>query len=288
MKGTMMRSIAKKILEFGLAGCMAVVGLAGCSQPQAVEQPAAVEEEQPTYDLIIGAEDAAVVNFPMTNGTESVITGLQVKDVASADFSANLMTSSQEWEPGQVADVFFAGVLIADAEDGAADSSAASSAAGAASGAAAASDAADVTALEDLILNASYDLQLTMADGTTAVLHQLNLGSLMNAEDITIAVDAASGAAYLTYVEDDASASTLDAELQLIAEQEAALAAAAEAEAAAAAVTAAQTANQSQSSGSGGGGSYDSVAPSGGSGSGGSAPSQSEDACVAPDDLVFN
>lgn len=286
MKGTMMRSIAKKILAFGLAGCMAVVGLAGCSQPQAEEEaPAAVEEEQPTYDLIIGAEDDAVVNFPMTNGIESVITGLQVKDVASADFSANLMTSGQEWEPGQIADVFFAGVLITDAEDGAADSSAASSAAGT-SGTAAASDAADAAALEDLILNASYDLQLTMADGTTAVLHQLNLGSLMDAEDITIAVDAASGAAYLTYVEDDASASTLDAELQLIAEQEAALAAAAEAEAAAAA--AAQNANQSQSSGSGGDGSYDSIAPSGGSGSGGSAPSQSEDACVAPDDLVFN
>lgn len=294
-----MRSVAKKMLAFGLAGCMAVMGLAGCSQPQAEETSAAVEEEQPAYDLVIGTEDDAVVHLPVTNGTDGAITGVQVKDVASADYSANLMEPGQVWESGQVADVFFAGVLVDEVtvdgdakegeEGGASDSSAA--AAAAAETESVADDAAAIEAalLDDIILLPMFDVQITMADGSAVVLHQLTLGTLMYAEDIAINVDAESGAAYLTYVENGSSASTLIAELQVIAEEEALAQEAAEAEAAAAAA-AAQSASQPKSSGSGGG-SYDSVAPSGGgsgSGSGGSAPSQSEDSCVSPDDLIFN
>lgn len=50
----------------------------------------------------------------------------------------------------------------------------------------------------------------------TFVFHQLSLGSLMDDEEITIAVNPASRAVHLTYVEDNASVDILDAKFQLI------------------------------------------------------------------------
>lgn len=273
-----MKSISRILTAAGISACVAMMGLVGCSQPQQAEEPPAVEEQQPSYDLIIGTESDDVVNLPIKNDTDLTIVGLQFKSVGEAEYSANVMASDQAWEPGQTADVFFEGVSLGeDGDDAEAD--------GSSSDALAAASASG----EDLLLSDVYDVEFTAADGSAFVLHQLDLESLAGTEDVAVNFDATSGLGYLTYVEDGSQASTLETE-QAIADEAAALAQA-EAEAAAAAAeaeAAAQAAaQQSKSTGSGSGsksGGYDSV--SSGSGSG-SSPSQRQDSCVNPDDLAI-
>lgn len=308
-----MKNAFKRIVVFGVAVCLASFGLAGCAQQTAQEEAAPVAEEQPSFDLIIGTEDEAVVSVPFANGTDQPISGVQVKATSEETFSPNLMEASQLWEPEQVANIFFAGVMVADAQGAASDassSSISSSAAGAASSATSSAAATTVSSSSasasaddatDLLLNDSYDIQFTEQDGTAFVLHQLVLSSLAEAEELVVNVDPVSGLGYLTFVEGGEDVSTLAAEEE-IAAQAAAMQEQAEAQAAIQAeaeAAAAEAAKQSSGSGSGSssGGSYDSVGSSGsgsgsasgsGSSGGSSKPSQSEDSCVAPDDLIFN
>lgn len=286
-------SMKGKTIALALAGCMAFFGLSACSSQQGPEQEEAEIVEEPTCELVIGNEDVEVVNFPMTNGTDKTITGLQVKGVEEEAFSANLMRADQAWEPNQTADVFFADVIF---EGGAskADGAEASSSSKNDSSSSSTSSGASALPADDLVMNEAYDLQFTESDGTIFVLHQLVLASLADAEDITVNIDPASGQAYLAYVEEGDGATTLEAEKQIAAAEAAAAQAEAEAQAQAAAeAAAAEAAKQSQSNGSSGSGSrsggYDSVGQgSGGSGSGGSVPAQSEDNCIDPDDIVLN
>lgn len=285
-------SMKGKAIALALAGCMAFFGLSACSSQQEPEQEEAEIVEEPAYELVIGNEDAEVVNLPMTNGTDKTITGLQVKGVEEEAFSANLMRADQAWEPNQTADVFFADVIF---EGGAskADGAESSSSSKVDSSSSSISSEASALPADDLVMNEAYDLQFTESDGTIFVLHQLVLASLADAEDITVNIDPESGQAYLAYVEEGDAATTLEAEKQIAAAEAAAAQAEAEAQAQAAAEAAAEAAKQSQSKGPSGSGSrsggYDSVGQgSGGSGSGGSAPAQSEDNCIDPDDIVLN
>lgn len=279
-----MKNIVRKLTVASIAACFAALGLAGCAQQSAEEEPA-IEEQQPAYDLVIGIESDEVVDLPIKNQTEQAIVGLQFKLTDAAEYSANVMAADQVWEAGQTADVFFEGVAVeeemVDPEANEAEE-------------AAAEEASETG--EPLLLNEVYDVQLTAADGTVFALHQLSLTGLANAEDIAVSYDAATGFGYLTYLEDGAEVSTLESEQHIAdaaaavaqAEAEAAAAAQAEAEAQAQAEAEAAAAQQSRSSsyssGSGSGG-YDSV--SSGSGSG-SAPAQREDTCIDPDDLALN
>ena len=275
-----MKSITRILTVAGISACLAATGLVGCSQQEETveEEPVVVEEQQPSYDLVIGTESDDVVNLPITNDTDLTIVGLQFKSVGAAEYSANVMASDQAWEPGQVADVFFEGVALG--EDGEADD--------ASSNALAAASASG----EDLLLSDVYDVQFTAVGGSAFVLHQLSLASLVDTEDLAVNYDAISGLGYLTYMEDGAQASTLEAE-QAIADEAAAIAQAeaeaAAAEAAAQAAAEAEAAAQQSKSSNGGSGSKSSGYDSTTSGSGsGSTPAQREDYCIDPDDVLLN
>lgn len=281
-----MRHIIRKAVVAGIAACFATVGLVGCGQQEEAIEEEPIVEEQPVYDLVIGAESEEVVDLPITNDTEKTIVGLQFKLTDAADFSANVMTADQAWEQGQTADIFFEGVAIeeepiSEGGEGADDQ-------------AAQDEAADAD--EALLLNETYDLQLTTSDGGSIVLHQLSLTGLMGAQDITLKVDPVSGLGYITYLEEDAEVSTLEGEQAIAAAAAEAAEAEAEAAAQAAAEAGAEAAAQrsqsstsyssgSSSSSGSGSSSYDSVSSSSTSSS---APTQTEDTCIDPDDLALN
>lgn len=274
-----MKSIIRTVAVMGIVACSAVMGLVGCSQQEAVEEEPAIEE-QPSYDLVIGAEGDSVVDLPIKNDTEQSIVGIQFKSMDAAEYSANIMAEGQVWEAGQVADIFFEGVVVAE---GAALPEGESNAA---QGEIAGAD--DEAASDVLLFTDVYDLQLTTVDGGVIVLHQMNLAGLVGMQDMAVKYDVASGLGYLIYQDDGSEVSTLESEQRVAAEQaqaeaEAAAAEAAEAEASA---KAEQQAQASRSASGRNSGSYDSVSL--GSGSGGSVPSQSEDACINPDDLALN
>lgn len=274
-----MKRVISKCCTVGLAACFAMAVFTGCSQQKAEEEP--VVEEKPSYDLVIGVESSEVVDLPIKNDTEQAIVGFQFKSVDTEEYSANVMSADQTWEAGQIADIFFEGVAVAEK---AAQSSEASHTAQENT----AAESEESAAAADLLLNEVYDLQLTTADGATIVLHQLNLTGLVGKQDLAIRYDATSGLGYMTYLDDDAEVSTLESEQQIAAQAQAEAEAAAAAEAEAEAEAAAEAERQAQSSRSSGGyssGGYDSV--SSGSG-GGSAPSQTEDTCINPDDLALN
>lgn len=274
-----MKNIIRTLAIMGTAACFAVVGLVGCSQQEAVEEEPAIEE-QPSYDLVIGAESDSVVDLPIKNDTEQSIVGVQFKLMDAPEYSANIMTADQVWEAGQTADIFFEGVAVdeetalPEEESNAAQNEAAT---------------ADEAAADALLLTEVYDLQLTMVDGSVIVLHQMNLVGLAGMQDMVVKYDATSGLGYLIYQDDGSEVSTLESEQRIAAEQtqaEAEAAAAAEAAEAEAAAEAERQAQASRSFGGGNSRSYDSV--SSGSGSGGGAPSQAEDTCINPDDLALN
>ncbi len=272
-----MKNIIRTLAIMGTAACFAVVGLVGCSQQEAVEEEPAIEE-QPSYDLVIGAESDSVVDLPIKNDTEQSIVGVQFKLMDAPEYSANIMTADQVWEAGQTADIFFEGVVVEvegsmpDSEEVQNETVVGASETG-----------------EDLLLNEVYDVQFTASDGTLFVLHQLSLTGLVGVEDIAVKYDAATGFGYLTYLENEAEVSTLESEQHIAdaaaavaqAEAEAAAEAEARAQAEAEAAAAAQQ-SHSYSYGSGSGG-YDSVSNNSGS----SAPAQREDTCIDPDDLAL-
>ncbi len=277
-----MRSRFKIALPLASAACAAALALVGCSAGVQEEAP---EPEAPVYDMVIGQESPDTANLLIENETGRSIVGIQVKAVDATDLGPNVMAEDQVWDNGLVADVFFDGVAAPsqdlDASEGEATSSGAQEADASESG-----EASDDASAEEVLLSPVYDVHITYQDETTSDLHQLNLASLMSAENVMLRIDPASGITYLTYVQNGEEASTLMFEQQLVAEAEAAAQAQAEAEAAAAAEAeaeaqaAARTSRSSRGSGSGG---YDSVD----SGSY-SAPSQTEDSCVNVDELAFN
>lgn len=181
-----------------------VIGLVGCVQQTTEERP--VIEERSSYDLVIGAESAEVVNLSIGNGTGLSIVGLQFKLTDSVEYSANVMTAEQIWEAGQMADVFFEGAAIEEEGIVPEDSEAQYKAAAEAS-----------EAREDLLLSEIYDVQLTAVDGTVFALHRLSLTGLMGAENIAINYDAATGYGYLTYLEDGIEVGTLESEQHMAA-----------------------------------------------------------------------
>lgn len=265
-----MKNIFRAVVVAGVAACFALGGLAGCSQQQEPEEEAIVEE-QPAYDLVIGAESDVVVNLPIKNDTEQSIVGLQFKLTDAAEYSANIMAADQVWEAGQTANIFFEGVTLEEEVATPEESDAQNEAV---------IEASETG--EDLLLNEVYDMQFTTADGAAFALHQLSLMGLAGAEDIAVKYDPATGFGYFTYMENGAEVSTLEAEQAIadvaaaVAQAEAEAAAAAEAQAAAeaeAAAAAQQSRSYSYSSGSGSGS--------------GSAPAQREDTCINPDDLAL-
>ena len=281
-----MKRTTMRLAALGVAGCLTVAALAGCSAP--ADEPEAAPEPQQAYGIAIGTEDAGTATILMANDTGQAITTVATRTVDAAiapdavaeatSFEA-LPFSAEAWEPGQLAALFVddpAKEVAAGEAEEAAEAEGASSAEEAADEAA--NEAADGAAA-DVVLTESVDLQVTLADGATYVLHGINPEALAQAGDVAVHVDADVNVAYLTYTEDGAEVSTLMAETQA-AEAERALADAAAAAQGAAEVAADQAAAGAQSAGAA---TYDSV-PEAGSGS---APAQSEDACIDEGDLVL-
>lgn len=274
-----MKRTTNRLMALGMAGCLALAALAGCSAPA---QEPAPEPAKEAYGIAIGSEGEDTVTILVANDAGQPVTAVAARTVEAAvapDASAEaaafepLPLSAEAWEPGQVAALFVNDPQkVADEAEGAAEQ-------------AADAVADEGRAASDIIVAATVDLQVTLADGSTYVLHQIGPDALAKVEDVALHVDGEAGVAYLTYAEGGAEVSTLMAETQA-AEAEKALAEAA-ANAAAAADAAADQAVASVSaapSGASAASTYDEV-PSGGSAG---APAQSEDSCVAPDDIVLN
>lgn len=242
-----MKKATNRLVVLGVTGCLAAVALAGCSAPaeEATPEP---EPEATTeaFGIAIGPVDAGTDTILVTNDTGQAITAVATRTVDAAvapdavaeatSFEA-LPFSSEMWEPGQLAALSVDDpekeVAAGEAEEKA-EAQAATNANGSVS---AASNASSANGTADVVLAESVDLQVTLADGSVYVLHQIDPKALSQADGVALHVDADASVAYLTYVEDGAEVSTLAAELQA-AEAEKALAdAAIEAQAAVEAVT---------------------------------------------------
>lgn len=266
-----MMKLGKKMLAAGACGVLAMGLLAGCAQ-----------QSGPKYDLVIGQETETTLTLAMTNGTGQAIDGFSFMESGGLEFPASLMAEGDAWEPDAVAQLFLeadvqeevVGEVASDGEAAEGNTQNAEAEDGNAQD-------ADVAAGDDVVLNHTYDMQFSLADGSVATLHGLVLSDLVEAEDLTLMIDEESGLAYLTYTEDGSEVSTLDAEKQFKEAQEAAAAAAA-AEAEAQAQAAAEAAAQAAAAPDYGyaGGSYEPA----GSGS----VSQGSDSCVSEGDLVLN
>lgn len=248
-----MRKIGTYAVGVGLAVCLGVLPLAGCSQP--AEEPV-VEESGPAWSLAIGGD--AEPGLVVSNGTDRAIVGVAVKDSAAVEYPVNLLVDGTVWESGATALICYPAVaedmVVGDVAAGeSADAQGEDDAA-----------AASESLADELAVRQSYDIQLTAEDGTVYELHQVVADASM--DNAMLVLDQESGLAYLTYTVDGAEASTLEAEKAYKAQVDASAAAA---EAAAA---------QSYSYDYGGGSSYDDT-PSGGS-SGSDSVGQSGDTCI--------
>lgn len=253
-----------KVLVSGVFACALAFGITGCGGQQQTESQPEPEPEK-TY-RILGTESDDALSMVFTNDTDKEIVGLATKqsDVEAETYGKDLLASEEPWAAGEEVKLF--------CEDYDVDEVA----------------LAEDSPITDMELLPTYDIQMTFADLTTAVLHDV---TFHEAEEVQIHLDATSGVAYMTYLElDESETSTLQAELAVkaAAEAEAAAALQAQQEAEAAAAAAAAAAQQQSSSGSG---SRDYSYSSGNSGSGsgtGSGAGQSQDSCISPDDLVLN
>lgn len=251
-----------KMLASGLFACALAVSLAGCAGQQSEPDPEPEPEPEASY-RVLGTESDDALSMVFTNDTDKEIVSLATKqsDAAAEAYGKDLLAGEDPWAAGEAVKLF--------CEDYDVDEVALT----------------EGSPITDMELLPTYDIQMTFADLTTAVLHDV---TFQEAEDVQVHIDAASGLAYMTYLElDESETSTLQAELavQAAAEAEAAAALQAQQEAEAAAAAAAAAQQQSTS----GSGSRDYSYSSGNSGSGsGSGAGQSQDSCISPDDLVLN
>lgn len=252
----------KIVVARAASACLvAVLGAAmigGCSSQEATGE-AVVEEQQAEEEelLVIGEESEGALTMVFENATGKDVSGVATRQSGSADaaFSENMLGDGA-WAAGERARVCCAPFEATGST----------------------SDGGDVA------LRSAYDIQLTYADGTTSVLHGV---TFEEADEVSVAIDAESGLAYLAFDQDGSQATTLEAE-KAVKQQEDEAAAAAEAEAAAqeAAAQEAAAASAPADTGYDSGYTYDYSYSAGGSGSsGGSAGNagQSEESCLGGD-----
>lgn len=249
-----------KATAVSLTVAASLFAFCGCSssdtQDESASQDVPVVEDEKL--LVIGAESDDALTMEFANDTGKDIAGFAVRQSGNADaqYSDNML-SEGVWAAGDAAQVYCEPF---DAQGSTSDGA-------------------------EIALKPAYDIQLTFADQTTAVLHSV---TFEEADSVSVLIDAESGLAYLAYDQDGAEASTLEAEraIQQQAEAEAAAAARAQAEAeaqaaaeadaaAAAAEDPAPTYDYSYDY------SYAETSSNGGSAdSGSSNASQSEDSCM--------
>lgn len=246
-----------KILTVGLcAGLALTTVLGGCGAPeQPADQPVEVQQQEPELRVLGEEGDGPVMK--LTNGLGSAIDGLSIEEAGAEDYGDDLVGADGPVEADATVEVAFP-----------------------------ASD------------DESYDVQLVVGDDTYT-LHKVDPTTMADAT-VKLSDD---GLAYLVYEKDGAEESTLDDEQALVeaekkAQEEAAEAArqeearkaqeeadrqaeaerqaAAEREAAQAAEAQKQQSQPKQQT------QPKQQAPAQ------SAPSQSEDSCIAPDDLILN
>lgn len=200
-----MRSPIFTAMVSGATIFLLATGLTGCSQQAAkdetiTEVTPAQEESAPSNGPMVDAEDSGAISLSIKNDTGKTITAVQFKSTDATEYSANIMTDDQTWEPGQVTALFFGGTALEEVVEPASE------------------DAMDAAAIEasrtgePLMLNDVYDMQFTTTDGIVFSLHQLSLTGLSSVENIAVSYDAASGLGYLTYSENGVEESTLEGE----------------------------------------------------------------------------
>lgn len=178
--------------------------LCGCSSSQddsQDNQEASVQEESL---LVIGTQNDNSLSMVFRNDTGKDIIGVSAKQSGNAEvqFGANMIADGSTWTSGTGAQIF---VDSFDAEGTASDDT-------------------------QVQLRGAYDIQVTYSDQTASTLHGVTFGE---ASEVSVKIDAESGLGYITYVQDNSEASTLEAEKSVKQqEDEAAAAAAAQAKAA--------------------------------------------------------
>lgn len=253
----------KAVASAALA-CALTLGIAGCGGQQSESQP---EPEPEKSYRVLGTESDDALSMVFTNDTEKEIVSLATKqsDAAAEAYGTDLLAGGDPWVAGEAVKLFCENYEVTDVA------------------------IAEGSPAAEMELLPTYDIQMTFADLTTAVLHEV---TFQEADEVQVRLDASSGLAYMIYSEPDGTeSSTLQSEIaiQAAAEAEAAAALQAQQEAEAAAAAAEAAAQQQQSNSGSGSRDYSYSSGNSGSGSGsGSGAGQSQDYCISPDDLVLN
>lgn len=254
------KKVSKKIFLGGLVLVLGCFGMTGCAQESADPEPEpekqeVVEEEEEKLP-VIGKETDTALKIEATNATKKAIKGLSVKLSTDEAYPASLISGSEEIAKEETVEIFIEPIEAPQVE--------------------AEGEERGVT---DVEMRSVYNIQLTFDDDSVVELHNVGLDNIVSIE-LCLNED---NVAYLEYeTNEGAKESTLESELALIAEAEAAAQAQAEAEAAAQAQAEAEAAAQAEAAANESynydyGNDWGSSAGSG---------SQSEDTCV--DDLILN
>lgn len=187
-------------------GCL----LAGCGKEKSEEtEKKEVKEEEPevTYQ-VIGRESEDAYNILLTNSTEKVITGIQVKDSAQTEYPANMMSGSQKIEKDETVEFYYTPETIPGDN---ADEKGSDEKSGDAEN--------DVPEIADAVINVVYSLQVTFEDGTV---HELSSFAVDDIDEASICYE--DEVAFLTYKSksEDVEISTKEAELALKSDRDAA------------------------------------------------------------------
>ena len=107
-----MKEMKKKLLVLAGVLCMGLL-LFGCGKEKTEdkeeikkEEPAEKEEPENTCQ-VIGRESEDAYDILLTNKTDNVITGIQIKSSKQTEYPANMMGSSQKIEKDETVELYY-------------------------------------------------------------------------------------------------------------------------------------------------------------------------------------
>lgn len=190
---------------FVLAGILCIgVLFSGCKKEEPEEKKEVKEKEPEVTYQVIGRESKDAYDIFVTNDTENVITGIQIKNSEQAEYPANMMSGEQKIETDETVELYYTPETLPEdkaGEDNPAD------------------EAEDKPAIADAVVNITYSVQLTFEDGTV---HELSSFAVDDIDEVTVCYE--DEVAFLTYQSksQDVEISTKEAELALKSDREAA------------------------------------------------------------------
>jgi hypothetical protein len=194
-----------------LAGILCIgVLFSGCGKEKAEEKKEVEEEPKVTYQ-VIGRESKDAYEMLVTNNTEKVITGIQIKSSEQTEYPANIMSSEQKIEKDETVKFYYTSEesLEGKTAEGNIENE----------GAQISENGEGTPGIADAVINVTYSLQITFEDGTA---HELSSFAVDDIEEVTICCE--DEVAFLTYMSksEKVEINTKEAELAVKMDKEAA------------------------------------------------------------------